>query len=568
MTRIGDTSDLGVVLLGAPPAPRPGASPAPGAFPAPPSSASLASRSGSSPEPEYEGSPGRRTNDRPLPVANGSVVRADGGTVCEVLLGRRPPRFIIEEADRAGIAAYRALRRKVFVEEQRLFQGHDLDEHDSDPRTVVLVARGREGAVLGGVRLGPATGGPDIGWWRGGRLAVDPAERGWAGIGPALVRAACARAEAAGALRFEATVQPRAEAMFARLGWHTVRTVMVAGAAHLLMRRPIGRIAALAESTKRPLGSLLAGLAPGGPGYVGDDGAPVPGGDLVAACDAILPAMVERDPEWAGWCSVLVNCNDLAAMGAVPVGLLDALGARDVRAAERVLAGLRGAAGAYDISVLGGHTQLGVPAALSVTALGRAEHLVPGGGGRPGHRVRLTADLGGGWRPGYTGRQWDSTSGRRTPELRAMLGAVAAARPAAAKDVSMAGIAGTLGMLAEASGCGAVLDVAAVPRPGAATMGDWLTCFPGFAMLTADEPGRPGLAAGPATGAECAELVDGQGVMLRWPDGELTEVIAGPVTGMGTAGDPAPEGRGGQEGRNAQRRRTAQSEQEERGRPA
>ena len=49
----------------------------------------------------------------------------------------------------------------------------------------------------------------------------------------------------------------------------------------------------------------------------------------------------------------------------------------------------------------------------------------------------------------------------------------------------MAGIVGTLGMLAEASGCAAVLDVADVPRPDAASMGDWLTCFPGFAMLTA-----------------------------------------------------------------------------------
>ena len=54
----------------------------------------------------------------------------------------------------------------------------------------------------------------------------------------------------------------------------------------------------------------------------------------------------------------------------------------------------------------------------------------------------------------------------------------------------MAGLAGTLGMLAEASGCGAVLDVARVPRPDAATAGDWLTCFPGFAMITTDAPGR------------------------------------------------------------------------------
>ena len=99
----------------------------------------------------------------------------------------------------------------------------------------------------------------------------------------------------------------------------------------------------------------------------------------------------------------------------------------------------------------------------------------------------------------------------------------------------MAGIAGTLGMLAEASGCGAVLDMAEVPRPANASMGDWLTCFPGFAMLTADEPYAPALPAGPATGAVCGELTAGQGVGLRWPDGEITEAVASTVTGMGTA---------------------------------
>jgi selenophosphate synthetase-related protein len=116
-----------------------------------------------------------------------------------------------------------------------------------------------------------------------------------------------------------------------------------------------------------------------------------------------------------------------------------------------------------------------------------------------------------------------------------MVGIVAKARPRAAKDVSMAGIGGTLGMLAEASGCGAVLDVARVPRPAGATMGDWLTCFPGFAMLTTDDATSAVPAAGPAVGAGCGELVTGQGVRLRWPDGELTDAIPAGVTGLGTA---------------------------------
>jgi putative N-acetyltransferase (TIGR04045 family) len=440
------------------------------------------------------------------------------------------PAFRIEEAqDASALQAYRALRAEVFVQLQGLFDEHDLDARDDDPRTVVLVARDGSGAVLGGVRLGPVDDGPDLGWWAGGRLVVRPGVR--FGVGAALVRAACARAESAGVLRFEATVQAANERMFTRLGWDSVGPATVAETDHVLMRWPIGRIAALAKATKSALGPLLRGLT-GVPGFVGDDGVPVPGTDVVAACDAIIPSMVERDPEWAGWCSVLVNLNDLAAMGAEPVGLLDALGARDKSFASRVLSGLRRASQAYGVPVLGGHTQFGVPASLAVTALGRTSAPVPGGGGRPGQKVRLTADLGGGWRPGYTGRQWDSTSTRSTVELRAMLGAVAAARPAAAKDVSMAGLVGTLGMLAEAGGCGAVLDVADVPRPPDASVGDWFTCFPGFAMLTT---GSLPLDAGPAVSVECGELVGGRGVTLRWPDGEQTRVIDDDVTGLGTS---------------------------------
>lgn len=465
-------------------------------------------------------------------VPNGSF--GSGFDVLAVLgdaasLARRPPVRIERADDSASLAAYRKLRMRVFVTEQRLFEEHDRDERDDDPRTVVLVARDTGGRVMGGVRLGPADSGPDLGWWLGGRLAVAPESRG--GVGPALVRAACAYAESAGVLRFEATVRARAERMFHRLGWQRVRPTTVGGQEHVLMRWPIDRIGALARSCKAELGPLLRGVT-GTAGFVGDDAAPVPGSDLVAACDAVLPSMVERDPEWAGWCSVLVNVNDLAAMGASPVGLLDALGARDRSFATRMLAGLRRASQAYGVPILGGHTQLGVPASLSVTALGRVAEPVPGGAGAAGRRVWLTADLGGNWRPGYTGRQWDSTSIRSAEELRVMLGSVAEARPEAAKDVSMAGVAGTLGMLAEASGCGAVLDVAAVPRPPDATVGDWLTCFPGFAMVTTG--GGP-LPAGPATSAPCGELVGGAGVSLRWPDGELTRVIDAEVTGLGRA---------------------------------
>ena len=465
-----------------------------------------------------------------------------------VLSGRRAPdrpapRYLISVADDAGtLGAYRRLRRSVFVEEQGLFTDNDLDDADEDPRTVVLVARDPVGSVLGGVRLSPVTPGRDLGWWTGSRLAVAPEARSIGGIGAALVRAACAQAESRGVLRFEATVQPQNEVLFRRLGWEALGSVTIAGLGHVRMRWPIGRIDRAATACKAFLAPLLQPLEGarrrqppviGGTAFAGDDAAPVPGTDLVAACDAILPAIVERDPEWAGWCAVLVNINDLSAMGAEAVGLLDALGARDASFARRVLAGLQQGADAWGAPILGGHTTLGVAAALSVTALGRTAAPVPGGGGRVGHALTVTSDLSGGWRRGYAGAQWDSSSGRRSHELATLAGLVRRAGPAAAKDISMAGLAGTAGMLAEASGCGAVLDVARIPVPSTATMGDWLTCFPGFGMVTADPPGSSRMQCPLVHSAECGELTPGAGVHLRWPDGEVTPAVAGTVTGLG-----------------------------------
>lgn len=451
---------------------------------------------------------------------------------------RRAPAFTVVRAEGRELAAYRALRREVFVAEQGLFAGSDADDSDDDPRHVVLVAVTAEGSVLGGVRLAPVSQGRDLGWWTGSRLVVSREARGGAGIGAALVRAACAEAEARGVLRFEASVQTRNEVLFRRLGWDRIGEVTVAGAPHVRMRWPIDRLGRAARAAKAALGPLLAPFAAsgglGGAGFVGDDGAPVPGTDLVAVCDAIVPSMVERHPEWAGWCSVLVNVNDLTAMGADGVGLMDAIGARDASFASRIVEGIAAAAQAWGLPVLGGHTQLGVPAALSVTGLGRAVAPVPGAAS-VGDELSVTADLSGGWRPGFAGAQWDSTSGRRGEELRVMAASVGLARPRAAKDVSMAGLVGTVGMLAEASGGGAVLDLAAIPAPSSAGLGDWLGCFPGFAMITADRPGAGRMHTPVTTTAAVGCVVSAPGVRLRWPDGEETVAVAGAVTGLGAA---------------------------------
>jgi len=100
----------------------------------------------------------------------------------------------------------------------------------------------------------------------------------------------------------------------------------------------------------------------------------------------------------------------------------------------------------------------------------------------------------------------------------------------------MAGVVGTVGMLAEACGTGAELDVARIPRPPVADMGAWLTCFPGYAMLTADRAATPAPRVPPGVAVgDCGVLTARRGVRLRWPDGVTTTAVAADVTGLGRA---------------------------------
>jgi len=229
--------------------------------------------------------------------------------------------LVVDATDDPGrVAEHRRLRVDAFVTEQGLFAATDRDDHDEDERTRVLVAVGPGGVVLGGVRVHPATrDGHALGWWRGSRLVCDRGERMPRGrVGAALVQAACATALNEGALRFDAQVQAAQERFFTSLGWERVRAAQVHGSAHVLMRRPIDRIESLAHDTKAPIADLVGGLlghAPDRGAWLGDDGVPLAGTDIVACTDAITPAMVERDPEWAGWCAMLVTAHDLAAMG-------------------------------------------------------------------------------------------------------------------------------------------------------------------------------------------------------------------------------------------------------------
>ena len=114
------------------------------------------------------------------------------------------------------LAEHHRIRRAVFVQEQPLFIGDDLDVHDVEAGVVHLLGFVHE-EPAGTVRLYPI----GAGVWKGDRLAVLPKHRGTALAGP-LVRLAVATAGAAGGHRMQAMVQAQNAAFFTRLGWSPV----------------------------------------------------------------------------------------------------------------------------------------------------------------------------------------------------------------------------------------------------------------------------------------------------------------------------------------------------------
>jgi hypothetical protein len=109
----------------------------------------------------------------------------------------------------------------------------------------------------------------------------------------------------------------------------------------------------------------------------------------------------------------------------------------------------------------------------------------------------------------------------------------------AAKDVSMAGLVGSLAMLLESRGAGATVDLDALPHPARVDLGQWLVCFPAFAFLLCVPPERVEACAARfhARGLACARIatLDDTGLVRLRGGAEVATVLdltKEPVTGL------------------------------------
>ena len=235
------------------------------------------------------------------------------------------------------------------------------------------------------------------------------------------------------------------------------------------------------------------GLSGSGAIRVGDDCAAIPDGDgyLLFAIEGFINEFVSADPWFAGWCGVMVNISDIAAMGGRPVAVVDAIWAAGESAAGPILQGLAAAAAAFGTPLVGGHSNLGTDRPqLSVAILGRAKRLLTSFDARPDDRLIAAIDLRGRYRDPFA--NWDAATDappRRLREDIEILPAIAEDGLAiAAKDISQGGIVGTAMMLAECSSVGMTIDLAAIPRPEPVPLDRWLQTFPSFGYILSVDP--------------------------------------------------------------------------------
>jgi AIR synthase-related protein len=249
---------------------------------------------------------------------------------------------------------------------------------------------------------------------------------------------------------------------------------------------------------KADIAPVLARLNLGGGGAgipVGDDCAAIPDGDgfLLLAIEGFMPEFCAADPYFAGYCGVMVNVSDVAAMGGRPIAVVDALWSPDGPGAAPMLAGLAEASSRYNVPVIGGHTNTRAAAGmLSVAILGRAQALLTSFDAQPDQILVAAVDPRGRMRD--PALYWDASSAAPAARLRTdleILPEIAERKLCgAAKDISMAGVVGTALMLLEASGLGGVIDLAALPRPEQIPLERWLLAFPSFGFLLSVPPGN------------------------------------------------------------------------------
>ena len=229
----------------------------------------------------------------------------------------------------------------------------------------------------------------------------------------------------------------------------------------------------------------------------GDDASAIDIGDnqvVLLAADGIWGDLMNVDPYWAGYCAVLVNVNDIAAMGGKPIAMVNIMAVNNDEIYEDILSGIVDGCRKFNVPMVGGHLH---PDAeynsldVAIAGIASKNSLITSSGAKVGDKVLVAIDTDGRQYPGIP-LNWDTTYEKDAKlvqdQIKIMQKIAEEHLPSAGKDISNPGTLGTLEMLLEASGVGASVELEKIPRNEDVDWDMWLRAYPGAAfVMTAPE---------------------------------------------------------------------------------
>lgn len=230
---------------------------------------------------------------------------------------------------------------------------------------------------------------------------------------------------------------------------------------------------------------------------IGDDASAIDIGNnqvVLIAADGIWGQIMNINPYWAGYCSVLVNVNDIAAMGGKPLAMVNIMSIANNEIYEQLLSGIKDACLKFNVPMVGGHLHPdGEVDSIGVAIVGIAQKdkIITSFGAKNRDKIIVAIDLDGKSHEEFP-LNWDTTYDKDCKIVQDQIKAVNYLAEKgyinSGKDISNPGILGTLEMLLEASGKGAIVNLLDIPKAEEISWKDWLRMYPGSGFVfTAEE---------------------------------------------------------------------------------
>lgn len=228
----------------------------------------------------------------------------------------------------------------------------------------------------------------------------------------------------------------------------------------------------------------------------GEDAAAIEFGNdlLLFAADGIMESLLKTNPFYAGYFAVLVNVNDIAAMGGKALAMVDVISVKDDKICSQMLKGMERAVRKFNVPIVGGHTHPDcMYHAIDISIIGSVpkDQIILSSTAKDGDDIVFVMDTDGFFPPDLK-YAWDTTTNKDDKLVQDQMAAmctVAAEKLAhAAKDMSNPGCIGTMGMLLETSSMGGWIDVDRIPVPDGVDFTQWILSYQGCGFVFSCAP--------------------------------------------------------------------------------